>query len=124
MFLAIDHVQLAIPEGGEDQARHFWCDVLDFVELPKPRALAVRGGAWFQLGPIQVHVGIEGDFVPAKKAHPAFLVINLKVLVDRLAAAGIEARWDHEIPGVERCHIDDPFGNRIELVEFAEVTLQ
>ncbi len=117
MFRAIDHVQLAIPEGGEAQARSFWCDLLGFAELPKPDSLAKRGGAWFQLGAIQVHVGVESPFTPAKKAHPAFVVSDLAVLVDSLAAAGHPARWDYEIPNVARCHIDDPFGNRIELIE-------
>jgi catechol 2,3-dioxygenase-like lactoylglutathione lyase family enzyme len=117
MFLAIDHVQLAIPSGGEDMARWFWCDLLGFVELPKPEALAKRGGAWFQLGNVQVHVGIEAGFVPTQKAHPAFLVSDLTVLVDGLIDAGFHTRWDYEIPEVIRCHINDPFGNRIELIE-------
>ena len=110
----IDHVQLAIPPGGEDDARSFYVGVLGLSEIPKPAALAVRGGAWFESGAVQIHVGVEQEFVPARKAHPALLVAGLRDLV---AAAGLDVRWSDEIPGVERCHVDDPFGNRIELIE-------
>jgi len=113
-WMGIDHVQLAIPVGGEDRARAFYVGVLGLTEVPKPVALAVRGGAWFEAGDVRIHVGREDDFVPARKAHPALLVAGLRALVAR---TGIEARWDEEIPGVERCHVSDPFGNRIELIE-------
>jgi Glyoxalase-like domain len=117
MFEAIDHVQLAIPAGGEDQARQFWCALLDFTELPKPESLAKRGGAWFQNGSVQVHVGVETPFAPAQKAHPAFRVRDLHTLAARLSDSGYPVRWDTEIPDVIRCHVDDPFGNRIELIQ-------
>lgn len=110
----IDHVQLAIPPGGEALARGFYVDRLGLVEVPKPPALAVRGGAWFEAGTTRVHVGVEADFVPARKAHPALLVRDLRSLVDD---AGLDARWSDEIPGTLRCHVDDPFGNRLELIE-------
>ncbi len=110
----IDHVQLGIPAGGEQVARDFFVGCLGFREVPKPATLAVRGGAWFEAGVTQVHVGVDPRFAPARKAHPALLVRDLRGLV---AAAGLEVRWSDEIPGVDRCHVDDPFGNRIELIE-------
>ena len=110
----IDHVQLAIPVGAEDDARRFFVGVLGLTEVPKPPTMAARGGAWFESGATVVHVGAESNFVPARKAHPALLVADLRAFVDR---TGLDVRWDDEIPGVVRCHIDDPFGNRIELVE-------
>jgi catechol 2,3-dioxygenase-like lactoylglutathione lyase family enzyme len=110
----IDHVQLAIPVGGEEQARAFFVERLGFVEVPKPSALAVRGGAWFEAGEVRVHVGADPAFVPATKAHPAFVVRHLVQLIER---AQLAVRWDDEIPGVVRCHVLDPFGNRIELID-------
>ena len=117
MFQAIDHVQLAIPAGGEDLARQFWCGLLDFREIPKPDSLAKRGGAWFQHGPTQVHIGVETPFIPARKAHPAFRVTDLETLATLLTSSGHPIRWDTEIPDVTRFHVDDPFGNRIELIQ-------
>lgn len=117
MFVAIDHVQLAIPAGGEVQARRFWCDLLGFNELPKPDSLAIRGGAWFEHGSVQVHVGVEAEFARARKAHPAFRVSDLLIIAKLLTEAGYPIRWDTEIPDVIRCHVDDPFGNRIELIQ-------
>ncbi|MDJ0768071.1 MAG: glyoxalase [Ilumatobacter sp.] len=116
-WAGIDHVQLAIPVGGEPSAREFFVDRLGFSEVPKPPALARRGGAWFSAGGIQVHVGVEEDFVPARKAHPALLVRGLRRLIE---STGLDAAWSDEIPGVERCHVADPFGNRIELIEAGE----
>jgi len=112
----IDHVQLAIPVGAEDRARRFYVDTLGMTEVAKPAALAVRGGAWFRAGSVELHVGVEADFVPARKAHPALLVEGLPEFVD---AVGLDARWSDEIAGTTRCHIDDPFGNRIELIDTA-----
>ena len=83
-------------------------------EVPKPERLATRGGAWFRAGPVEIHVGVEADFVPARKAHPGLLVDDLGAFVD---GAGLDVRWNDEIPGLLRCHVDDPFGNRIELIE-------
>jgi catechol 2,3-dioxygenase-like lactoylglutathione lyase family enzyme len=117
-WIGIDHVQLAIPPGGEDAAREFYVGALGLTEVPKPAALAVRGGAWFEAGRVRIHVGREDAFVPARKAHPALLVAGLRRLV---AEAALDVRWDDEIPGVERCHVSDPFGNRIELIESGPV---
>jgi catechol 2,3-dioxygenase-like lactoylglutathione lyase family enzyme len=113
-WLAIDHVQLAMPPGGEPSARRFFVDLLGFAEVLKPAPLAVRGGCWFESGPVRVHLGVEHGFRPARKAHPALVVGDL---VGFIAATGIEARWSDEVPGSVRCHIDDPFGNRIELID-------
>jgi catechol 2,3-dioxygenase-like lactoylglutathione lyase family enzyme len=116
-FTAIDHVQLAMPAGGEETARRFYADVLGMIELPKPQELAKRGGCWFQSGTVQLHMGIESDFHPAKKAHPALRCRDYKGLVLRLRDAGIDVTKVDDIPGVRRCHIHDSFGNRIELIE-------
>ena len=115
-FLAIDHVQLAMPPAEEAVAREFFVDVLGMQEIPKPPALAKRGGCWFQAGGVQIHVGVEADFRPAKKAHPALLVRNYESLLRKLGAAGYQCNESGEIPGIRRCHIHDPFGNRMELV--------
>jgi len=115
-FAAIDHVQLAMPPGGEDAARRFYCDLLGMNEIAKPPELAKRGGCWFESGTAQIHLGVEPDFRPARKAHPALLCGDYDALTARLRAAGVETREDDSIPGVRRCHISDPFGNRIELI--------
>jgi len=115
-FTAIDHVQLAMPAGGEETARHFYRDVLGMRELQKPAELAKRGGCWFESDGVQIHLGVEVDFRPAKKAHPALRCSDYDGLTSRLRGAGREVKDDDNIPGVRRCHVDDPFGNRIELV--------
>ena len=118
LFAAIDHVQLAMPVGGEEQARAFYADALGLVEVPKPPALAARGGGWFESRPpaVALHLGAEADFRPARKAHPALRISDLDALADRLAAAGVEIRWDDELPGHRRFYADDPFGNRLEFL--------
>ena len=113
---ALDHVQLAMPRGSEDEAEAFYCGPLGLRRVPKPEPLASRGGCWFENGAVTVHLGVEDDFRPARKAHPAFRVDDLDGLVQRLAAAGLDVRWDDELPAVRRCYVDDPFGNRIELI--------
>jgi len=115
-FLAIDHVQLAMPPGAEDAARVFYSGLLGMNEIPKPSELAKRGGCWFQSGSVQVHLGIEEDFRPAKKAHPALICSNYEELLSKLRQAGVAAPEANDIPGVRRCHVFDPFGNRIELI--------
>jgi len=113
-WVAIDHVQLAIPVGGEPVARQFYVGVLGFVEMPKPPVMAARGGCWLQAGAVKLHLGAETEFVPARKAHPALLLHGLSKFI---AANGLSAAWSDEIVGTVRCHIEDPFGNRIELIE-------
>ena len=115
-FTAIDHVQLAMPAGEEKSARRFYSDLLGMCEIPKPAEPLNRGGCWFESGPVQVHLGIEKDFRPAKKAHPAFKCMNYDGLVAKLQAAGVEVTEPGDIPEVRRGHIHDPFGNRIELI--------
>jgi catechol 2,3-dioxygenase-like lactoylglutathione lyase family enzyme len=114
---AIDHVQLAMPAGEEEAATAFYQGVLGLHRRPKPEALAVRGGCWFSNGSVEVHLGVEADFRPAAKAHPALVVNDLDALVTALGSVGHLARFDDEIPGVRRCYVDDPFGNRIELID-------
>jgi len=116
-ILALDHVQLAMPEGGEHQARLFYVGLLGFKEIAKPSNLAARGGVWFERGPVKVHLGVEKEFSPARKAHPAFLVDDLAALAKTLAAGGVAIREDEPLPGYRRCYVSDPFGNRIELME-------
>jgi catechol 2,3-dioxygenase-like lactoylglutathione lyase family enzyme len=116
-IVAIDHVQLAIPRGGEDVARRFYGEVLGFQEVPKPEPMRARGGLWFQAGPVGIHLGVEDDMRPSVKAHPALLVRGLDTYAARLAAAGCEWKPSDEIPGTRRGHTKDPFGNRIELIE-------
>jgi len=115
-WLAIDHVQLAMPPGGEDTARRFYAGVLGIPEVPKPPILAARGGCWFESGAVRVHLGAEDDFRPARKAHPALVVGDLAGTVERL---GLDVVWADDSPGVVRGHVTDPFGNRIELVDGA-----
>jgi len=115
-FLAIDHVQLAMPVGGEEAARHFYIDLVGMTEIAKPPELAKRGGVWFGSGEVQIHLGVEAEFRPAKKAHPALRCGNFRGLVARLRGVGVEVVDDESIPGVTRCHVSDCFGNRIELV--------
>jgi catechol 2,3-dioxygenase-like lactoylglutathione lyase family enzyme len=115
--IGIDHVQLAIPVGGENRARPFYIGLLGMTEMPKPEPLASRGGCWFEAPGVKLHLGVEADFRPAQKAHPALLVCDLTALATRLKAAGVPLRWDNDLPGVLRCHVDDPFGNRIELIQ-------
>ena len=115
-FVSIDHVQLAMPPGEEDAARKFYRDLLGMVEILKPADLAKRGGVWFQCDRVQIHLGVEDNFQPAKKAHPALKCTDYYALVKKLRASGTEICEDHSIPGVTRCHIFDCFGNRIELI--------
>jgi catechol 2,3-dioxygenase-like lactoylglutathione lyase family enzyme len=113
----LDHVQIAAPAGCEAEARRFFGALLGLRELPKPEQLAARGGAWFQVGAQELHVGVASEFEPARKAHPALRVGNVDELAARLAAAGVEARWDEELPGIRRFYADDPWGNRLEFLQ-------
>jgi catechol 2,3-dioxygenase-like lactoylglutathione lyase family enzyme len=116
-FIRINHVQLAMPAGNEERARAFYRDLLGMTEIPKPPELAKRGGCWFSSGSVQIHLGIDADFRPARKAHPALSCREYRQLVGRLHAADIEVIDDSNISGARRCHISDPFGNRIELLD-------
>ncbi|HEY3906605.1 MAG TPA: VOC family protein [Streptosporangiaceae bacterium] len=112
----LHHVQLAIPAGGEDAARQFWGQTLGLTELTKPAGLAGRGGCWFGGGTLELHLGVEENFAPARKAHPGILVSGLAGLAARLEAAGASVTWDTELSGHDRFYSDDPFGNRLEFL--------
>jgi catechol 2,3-dioxygenase-like lactoylglutathione lyase family enzyme len=116
-ILGIDHVQLAMPVGQEATARAFYCGVLGLVEEQKPAHLATRGGAWFRGGALRLHLGVDTDFRPAKKAHPALLVRGLADLMVRCKAAGFPVTTDEPLDGFDRVYVTDPFGNRLELLE-------
>ena len=113
----VDHVQLAMPAGGEDEARAFYDGVLGIPEKRKPPHLAARGGCWFAAEGVELHLGVEDGFRPARKAHPALLVDDLRALVGRLAEAGVVVVEDEPLPGYDRVYVADPFGNRLELLE-------
>ncbi len=113
----LEHVQVAMPPGGEALARAFYGGVLEIPEVPKPPNLAKRGGCWFERGDLKIHLGVDSEFRPARKAHPALLVADLHVLVGRLKSAGHRVLEDEPLEGYYRVYVDDPFGNRIELME-------
>lgn len=115
-IVGIDHVQLAMPAGREDEAREFYAGLLGIPEVPKPPELAARRGAWFETGKVKVHLGVDPEFRPARKAHPGLLVSELGVLVHRLRAAGHEVD-EVGVDGHLRAYVSDPFGNRLELVD-------
>lgn len=116
--LSIDHVQIAMPVGEEEKARKFYMNLLGFMEIPKPAKLATRGGAWFQSNNVQLHLGVEADFKPARKAHPALIVSDLDSLITKVQNAGYETDTSQPpLDGYKRAHVFDPFGNRIELME-------
>lgn len=116
-LVALDHVLLAMPPGQEDTARRFYHGILAIPELPKPDSLASRAGAWFGEGTLQIHLGAEADFRPARKAHPAIRVEGLDALADRLSQAGYQVSFDDDLPGHRRFFTFDPFGNRLEFLE-------
>jgi catechol 2,3-dioxygenase-like lactoylglutathione lyase family enzyme len=117
IHLSIDHIQIAAPEGCEDVARRFYGGTLGLDEIEKPEQLGRRGGCWFRCGPHQVHIGVEPDFRPARKAHPAFAIVNFEALRTNLLANGFEVTDDDNLPGMRRFYTSDPWGNRIEFVE-------
>jgi catechol 2,3-dioxygenase-like lactoylglutathione lyase family enzyme len=117
-ILSIDHIQIAMPTGEEEKARRFYIGLLGFSEIPKPPELAKRGGTWFQSENVQLHLGVEADFKPARKAHPALLVDDLDSLITKVQTAGYETDTSQPpLDGYKRAHVFDPFGNRIELME-------
>jgi len=113
----IEHVQLAMPAGGEDLARNFYAGILGISETPKPAHLAKRGGCWFERGDLKIHLGVDADFRPARKAHLALLVAELSLLQEKLRASGYIPKVDEPLEGYHRIYVEDPFGNRIELME-------
>lgn len=118
VFQSIDHVQLAAPKGSEPTARTFYGEILGFTEIEKPELLKKRGGVWFSFGSYQIHIGIEEPFAPAKKAHPAFQIKNLEALKVHLSKSDVSFIVDSDLPGANRIYVHDPFGNRIEILEW------
>jgi hypothetical protein len=114
--LLLDHVQLAMPPGGEPLARRFFVDLLGMVEEEKPEPLRAPGGCWFRSGQCVVHLGVDPDFIPQRKAHPAFVRGDLQVLAERLSAAAHAVTWDDAADGRVRFYSADPFGNRLEFL--------
>ncbi|MCP9208518.1 VOC family protein [Streptomyces cucumeris] len=117
MIAALDHVQLAAPPGSEAALRAYYGEVLGMTEIPKPPVLAARGGVWFQTGPVQLHLGIEQDFRPARKAHPGLRVTGIEEFAARLIERGAPVTWDGDLPGHRRFTSEDPVGNRLEFLE-------
>lgn len=115
----IDHVQLAMPPGRELEAEAFYVDVMGFEVQPKPEPLASRGGRWFEAGTVHIHLGVEENFHPAQKAHPALVADDLDAVVGALSVGGYGVRWDTDLAEQRRCYVDDPFGNRLELIDGA-----
>jgi catechol 2,3-dioxygenase-like lactoylglutathione lyase family enzyme len=116
-FYGLDHVQLAMPAGQEAVAREFYSGILGLTEVSKPANLARRGGVWFESGALRLHLGVEADFRPARKAHPAILVQHLEALTGHLERAGVAVITDEPLEGYHRVYVSDPFDNRIELLE-------
>jgi catechol 2,3-dioxygenase-like lactoylglutathione lyase family enzyme len=117
MITALDHVQLAAPPGSEPALRTYYTEALGMREIPKPPVLAARGGCWFEAGGVQLHLGVEEDFRPAKKAHPGIRVTDIETYAARLEAHGAKAVWDDNLPGHRRFYAEDPAGNRLEFLE-------
>lgn len=116
MIEGIHHVQLAMPPGGEGEAVAFYGGVLGIAQVPKPANLAARGGCWFETATVRIHLGVEAEFTPARKAHPAFVVTDLAGLRSRLVESGYETMKDEPLPGFDRFYVYDPFGNRLEFL--------
>ena len=116
-LVGIDHVQLAMPAGGESEARRFYVGALNLAEVAKPANLVTRGGVWFALGTGQIHLSVDSDFRPAQKAHPAIRVVGLEALRQRLTRFGLRPTDDEPLPGYARFYVSDPFGNRLEFLE-------
>ena len=114
---SMHHVQVAMPAGGEEAARRYYGGLLGFTEIAKSDLLRRRGGVWFGTGNLELHLGVDPDCRRARKAHVTFRVANLAALRERLAAAGRPCREDEPLPGYRRFCVDDPFGNRTELIE-------
>jgi catechol 2,3-dioxygenase-like lactoylglutathione lyase family enzyme len=117
LIIDIDHVQIAAPPGCEAQARDFFGRLLGMEEIAKPEQLRARGGCWFRAGSRQLHIGVEENFRPATKAHPAFAVSDIDALFAALQKAGVHCTWDEAIGGIRRFYAADPWGNRLEFTE-------
>jgi catechol 2,3-dioxygenase-like lactoylglutathione lyase family enzyme len=121
MIVDLHHIQIAIPKNQEETARAFYGGILGFSEVVKPVELGGRGGVWFEAQHVRLHLGVEDPFTPAKKAHPGFRVNSLKNAISYLETRGIAYRTDIDLPDFKRIYIDDPYGNRIELLEINKI---
>ncbi len=119
--LGLDHVQLAMPKGQEALARSFYGGLLGLKEIAKPAELVARGGVWYVCGDLQLHLGVEDPFTPARKAHPGLRIAGYEAFTTALSRAGVVVKADTSVPGLRRCFVDDPFGNRVELVDESNV---
>ena len=117
MIEDLHHIQIAMPKGQEEAARRFYSGILGLVEVEKPAVLRGRGGLWFESGSVKVHLGVDDPFVPAKKAHPGFRVGSLETVTAHLEKRDVAFQTDIDLPDIRRIYVNDPFGNRIELLE-------
>ena len=115
-IVSLDHVQIAIPPHSEQRAVDFYCGILGFEQIPKPLPMRSSGGVWLRAGSVELHLGVEADFPPVRKAHVGLAVDDLQGFGERLVGAGHLIEWDERYPGVERFYVSDPFGNRLELL--------
>jgi hypothetical protein len=120
VWIALDHVQLAIPPGSEDACRDFYIKILGMTETEKPAKLAKRGGLWLRTANLEIHLGVDSDFRPARKAHPAIVVSDIITVANHLSANNIDIAWDENIPGRKRFYVHDNVENRIEIVQATE----
>jgi hypothetical protein len=119
LWVELDHVQLAMPPDTEEIARQFYVGLLGMIEVPKPAALASRGGIWLRTGKVELHLGVQTDFRPARKAHPAITVKDLAAVARQLTQNGVRVLWDDALPERTRFYADDCFGNRLEFIQIA-----
>jgi catechol 2,3-dioxygenase-like lactoylglutathione lyase family enzyme len=115
-FKRLDHIQICIPKGKENDARKFYSDIIGLAEIPKPQALVANGGLWYQIADIQLHIGVENEINKSKR-HPAFEITNLDEARQYLEKNGVPVKEETRIPGQSRFSFIDPFGNRIELLQ-------
>lgn len=120
----LHHVQLALPPGGEDACREFYVDILGLTEVCKPEVLAARGGLWVRADQLELHLGVEADFTPQRKAHPGILVVDIDALAGRLESHALTVEWDDNFPGMRRFHTYDNNGNRLEFLQPKETSAQ
>jgi len=117
--MRLHHVQVSCPVGGEPASRAFYGDVLGLTEVAKPAVLAARGGVWFRDPGVEVHVGVEAGFVPSRKAHPAFAVVDIDAVAARVRRSGLPVAWDSDVAGYRRFYTEDGAGNRVEVLQAA-----
>jgi catechol 2,3-dioxygenase-like lactoylglutathione lyase family enzyme len=123
VWVALDHVQLAIPPDSEAACREFYIGVLGLSEVEKPASLAKRGGLWLRTRNLEIHLGVDSDFHPARKAHPAIVATDATAVANHLSEKGIEVTWDENLPDRRRFYIYDNVGNRLEVVQATELEI-